>query len=160
MCLATGARPAAAQDDAPFTFANGRAAVLLPSEFRVRLERDGSLVAIFGPGDTHRLEISLVDYAGTPGGNDLAERFVRSMGEKQGRPVKRAHGKVVLFEEAGDFRRFEVDYRVARWQIGAGKSLFVMILTAPVADQLSPPLRDFVERRYDVILKTLRRTAA
>ncbi len=158
LSLVAGTRLAAAED-ALFAFAKGRAEVALPSDYRVRLEPDGSLVAVFGPGGTHRLEIAFHDYAGTPGGDGLAERFVRAMGEKLNRPVKRAHGKMVLFEEAGEFRRFEVDYRVARWQIGAGKSLFVMTLTAPVADQLSPPLRDFVEHRYDAILKSLRRTA-
>jgi hypothetical protein len=151
--LASG--PAAA--DVAYSFAGGWAEVALPEEYRVHGGPDGSLVAVFGAGGSCNLRIELLDYAGSPGPADLAERFVRAIGEKAGRPVKRAFGKAVLFEEAGEFRRLETDYRVARWQIGTGKALFVMTLTAPVGAELAPEVADFIERRHDAILRTLRR---
>jgi hypothetical protein len=141
------------------SFGEGKAEVKLPPEYNARSERHGALVAVFGPNRSHRLELTLIDYDHSPGPPDLAERFVRAIGERQKRKVARVGGKTVLFEPAGDYQAGGVTYRVARWQIGFARSLVVMTLITPLEAEMPPALRDFVDRRYGEVLASLRRTS-
>ena len=142
------------------TFASGRAEVILPDNFTVVSSDTSGLVATFGPKRDHKLELSLNDIESSLGSADLGEQFVRAQAEKKGRKLSLGAGRVVFMDPAGDSKQGEVTMRVVHWQIGFGRSVVVMTLTAPVEQPMSPALQEFLGRYLNVLVASLRRTGA
>jgi hypothetical protein len=147
----------AAATEQTLVFAGGKVEVVLPASFNVTNRDDGSLLATFGPGGNHRVELTLHDHEKTVGPPDLDQQFVRAQAEKKKRRVTEGSGKSVFMDPAGDFRDGEATMRVVHWQIGFGKSLVVMTLTAPVEQPMSSALSDFLGKQLNILVGSLRR---
>jgi hypothetical protein len=137
-------------------FAKGKLEVELPENLQARETGDGTLTATFGPGGTHRLELTLLDQTvgQTPG--DTAEMFVEYYARQRKLTVHTNGDKAVVMEGAeGTLEGKPV--RIARWQIGFGKSLVVMTLTAPAEKAMSPSLEQFLARDLEPLIASVRR---
>ncbi len=146
-----------AANEQAVVFAGGKVEVALPASFKVTNRDDGSLLATFGPGESHRLELTLHDHERAAGPPDLGQQFVRAQAEKKQRRVTEGAGKSVFMDPAGDFLDGDVTMRVVHWQIGFGKSLVVMTLTAPVEQPMSRALSEFLGKPLNVLVRSLRR---
>jgi hypothetical protein len=132
------------------TFAGNRAEVSLPADFDVEVSQNGTLNAFFGPGRSHEVEITLDDVTG-------AERSLRRYAGSKGLPVRADGGKVMMIDAGSDFRREGVHYRRVMWRVASGNSLYVIRLTAPIGDDLSTDLRDFLRGTVHDVIDSLRR---
>jgi hypothetical protein len=137
-------------------FAKGQLEVKLPQNFAAHEEKDGTLVASFGPGGANRLQLVPVDpqKAATPA--DTAEQFVEYYARQRKLPVHTNGDKAVVMEVAeGDLAGKPV--RIARWQIGFGRSLVVMTLTAPKDAKMSSELKQFIDQDLEDLIKSVRK---
>lgn len=146
--------------EALVSFAGGRAEVILPDAFTVVSSDNSILVVTFGPKGDHKLELSLNEIESSSGPADLGEQFVRAQAEKKGRKLSQGAGRVVFMDPAGDSKQGDVTMRVVHWQIGFGRSVVVMTLTAPVEQPMSSALQEFLGRPLNVLVTSLRRTGA
>lgn len=159
LLLLLGAVPmafAAPQPGKWVRFAKGELEVQLPQSFTPHEEKDGTLIATFGPGNANRLELIPVDpqKAATPA--DTAEQFVEYYARQRKLQVHTNGDKAVVMEVAeGDFQGKPV--RIARWQIGFGRSLVVMTLTAPKEPTMSPELKQFIDQDLEGVIKSVRK---
>jgi hypothetical protein len=139
-------------------FGQGKAEVLLPSGFSPTIDAEGTLRARFGQRETHILEISLQDHEGDPGSSDVAERFVQAYAEKKKLKATRGANRVIVMEPAGDFTDGGKVFRRVHWQVGFGKSLVIITLTAPLP--MSSELNEFLGRPLNEMVSSLRRRNA
>jgi hypothetical protein len=135
-------------------FAHGKAEVLLPASYVATELNDGTLRAIFGPAADHRLEFALVEAASVAGDGKAGEQYVRVESAKRNAKLFGLPGKVVFMEPAGDVLVDGRNYRVARWLVGAGNAVVLMTLTAPA--EMTPDLRQFLDRRLEGVLTSVR----
>jgi hypothetical protein len=158
LCVAFApSAPAAPPADKWVGFAKGKLEVQLPQGLSAREEKDGTLVGTFGPGGANRLEMILLDpekNAATP--TDTAEQFVEFYARQHNLPVHTNGDKSVVMEGAEATLQGK-PMRIARWQIGFGKSLVVMTLTAPADKTISPELKTFLEQDLEDLIKSVRR---
>ncbi len=139
--------------EGPVVFANGRLEIVLPPTFKVLENNTDGLVAVFGPKEDHRLEFSLTDMGDTAAPADVAEQFVRNQATRKALRAKELPGKVVMMDPGAVFRQDGVDYRRVHWQIGFGRQLVVMTLTAPA--QMTPALDEFLGQPLNTAVGSL-----
>lgn len=140
------------------TFGHGKAEVLLPSKFSPTTDAEGTLTTRFGQGDTHLLEISLQDHERKPGSSNLAEQFVQAYAEKKNLKATKGVDRIVVMEPTGDLTEDGKTFRRVHWQVGFGKSLVIITLTAPVP--MSSELNEFLGRPLNEMIASLRRRNA
>lgn len=137
-------------------FAKGKLEVQLPQALTAREEKDGTLTATFGPGNANRLELMLLDNQNNATPSDTAEQFVEFYARQHHLEVHTNGDKAVVMEGAeGTLEGKPI--RIARWQIGFGKSLVVMTLTAPAEKTMSPALKGFIEQDLEGVIKSVRK---
>jgi hypothetical protein len=136
-------------------FAKGKLEVQLPENLKARETADGTLSATFGPGGSHRLELTLLDHQ-KDAPADTAEMFVEYYARQRKLTVHTNGDKAVVMEGAeGTLEGKPV--RIARWQIGFGTSLVVMTLTAPADGTMSPALKQFLDQDLEPLIASVRR---
>ena len=135
------------------TFAAERAPVPLPDAFRVSTSNDG-LVATFGPGSDHTVELSLLGVLpGTGEPRARAIDFIQSQGKKKGAKVS-SDGERAVFSEPGEQRQHDGKvFQAMHWQIGVGNCVFTMTLTAPLP--MSKELDEFLGEPLNAIVNGL-----
>jgi hypothetical protein len=153
--------PAIGADAAParkwVRFAKGKLEVQVPADLQAREAADGTLTGTFGPGGRNRLELTLLDPTTSQGPGDTAEMFVEYYARQRKLPVHTNGDKAVVMEGAeGTLEGKPV--RIARWQIGFGKSLVVMTLTAPAEEKMSPALERFLNEDLEPLIASVRRS--
>ena len=141
-----------------FWFAGGAIEVVLPESFDVVERADGSLLATFGEAGDHRLELSLSDLPSASANTSLGEQFVRDQAERRGRKLSEISGKVVFMDPAGESQVGGKKFRAVHWQVGFGRSVVVITLTAPA--EISPALNQFLGKPLNNVVNSLRRRAA
>lgn len=150
-----GGGSSAAASERWVSFAKGKVEVQLPTSIAAREEPDGTLTGTFGPGGVNRLELTLLDHQ-KEGPTDTAEQFVEFYARQRNLSVHTNGEKAVVMEGAeGTLEGKKV--RIARWQIGFGKTLIVMTLQAPARDSLSPELKTFLDRDLEQVIRSVRR---
>ena len=138
-------------------FADGQVEVVLPSEFRIIARPRQSLIATFGAkGDC---EIKLVFISRASGPDDIGEQFIREMNQGKGKLVLQSSGKVAFMDPDEDVKQDEA-FRTMRWQVGFGRSVVVIYLTAPSTQPMSPALKEFLGEPLNVLIASLRRKGA
>jgi hypothetical protein len=155
LALAPGAL-AAPQPGKWVRFAKGKLEVQLPQNLSPREEKDGTLTATFGPGGANRLELMLLDPQKEATPTDTAEQFVEYYARQRKLPVHTNGDKAVVMEGA-EGKLDGKPVRIARWQIGFGRSLVVMTLTAPAEKTMPPDLKQFLEQDLEALIKSVRR---
>jgi hypothetical protein len=150
-----GSLPSLAASTRWVSFAKGKVEVQLPTSIAVHEDPDGTLTGTFGPGGVNRLELTLLDPQ-KDARNDTAEQFVEFYARQRNLPVHTNGEKAVVMEGAeGTLEGKKV--RIARWQIGFGKTLIVMTLRAPARDALSPELKAFLDQDLEQVIRSVRR---
>ena len=142
--------------DQTVTFASGRVEVVLPASVRVLSNKEKTLVAVFGPAEDHKLELTLHDQLASAVQPDVAEQFVRAQAQKKGRRLREAPGKVLFMEPGGDFMIEQKPFKALHLQVGFGKSLVVITLTAPFSEPMSPALSEFLGKPVNTMVASLR----
>ena len=118
------------------TFASQAASVDLPASLLVVAHTE-TLVATFGESHDHKVEIS---FNAVPDGTEASGiDFVRSSASKSGSPIRESADRAVFMDAATDVERDGKIYRIAHWQIGVPRGVFVLTVTAPMpmTDELS-----------------------
>lgn len=150
-----GVGPSAAASTRWVSFAKGKVEVELPTSIAVREEPDGTLTGTFGPAGVNRIELTLLDHQ-KDAPTDTAEQFVEFYARQHNLAVHTNGDKAVVMEGAeGTLQGKKV--RIARWQIGFGKTLVVMTLQAPARDSLSPELKTFLDQDLEQVIRSVRR---
>jgi len=132
-------------------FDNGKAKVELPNSLSISTEPDGSLIAMFGKSGDHKLEITHNVVPGAAADSDAGFKFVKDQAIKKGLKAKELNGKTVLMQTGGEIKKEGVTYRIVHWQIGVGRSVFVVTITAPMPmssdlnNFLGIPLNDLIQ---------------
>ena len=152
--------PAAAAGATPVAkwvaFAKGKVEVQLPPNIAAREDSEGNLTGTFGPGGANRLELSLIDHEKDEAPADTAEQFIEYY-ERQRKLEVHSNGDKAVVMEGAEATLDGKPMRIARWQIGFGKSIVVMTLAAPVEKTLSPALKQFLEQDLDPMIQSVRR---
>jgi hypothetical protein len=136
-------------------FAKGKLEVKLPQNLSAHEEKDGALTATFGPGDVNRLQLLPIDPEKSTTRGDTAEQFVEYYARQRKLQVRTNGDKAVVMEVAEGKLDGKV-VRIARWQIGFGKSLVVMTLTVPKETKMSPELKQFLDEDLEPLIKSVR----
>jgi hypothetical protein len=139
-------------------FAGGKVEVALPTTLRVVSNEKQTLVAVFGPEEDHKVELTLHETLQSAGASDAAEQFVREQGQKKGRRVQQVPGKALFMEPGDEFAHEGKPFRSLHIQVGFGKSLVVVTLSAP--QPMSPILNQFLGGPVNAMLASLRRREA
>jgi hypothetical protein len=148
---------AAAQEQV-ITFANGRVEVVLPASFRIVSNGAETLVAVFGgTAEDHKLELTLHDQLDSSPVENSAEQFVREQAQKKGRRTREVPGKVLFLDPGADFMHDGKPYKAIHLQVGFGRSLVVVTVTAPFSEPVSPAMSEFLAKPVNVMLASLRR---
>jgi hypothetical protein len=148
--------PLALAQDQTVAFASGRIEVVLPAYVRVVSNKENTLVAVFGPAEDHKLELTFHDQLANAAERDVAEQFVRAQAQKKGRRLREAPGKVLFMEPGGDFMIEQKPFKALHLQVGFGKSLVVVTLTAPFSEPMSPALSEFLGKPVNAMVASLR----
>jgi hypothetical protein len=136
-------------------FAKGKLEVQLPQNLSAREEKDGALTATFGPGGVNQLQLVPVPPEKSTTRGDTAEQFVEFYARQRKLQVRTNGDKAVVMEVA-EGKLDGKTVRIARWQIGFGKSLVVMTLTAPKEAKISPELKQFLDEDLEPLIKSVR----
>jgi hypothetical protein len=139
-------------------FADNKVEVVLPTNMRVVSNEKQTLVAVFGPDEDHKIELTLHETLQSAGSADAAEQFVRDQAQKKGRRVQQIPGKALFMEPGGEFAQDGKPFRSLHVQVGFGKSLVVVTLSAP--QPMSPTLNQFLGAPINGMLASLRRREA
>jgi hypothetical protein len=139
-------------------FAGGKVEVVLPSGVRVISNEKQTLVAVFGPDADHKLELTLHEELQSAIPVDAAEQFVRDQAQKKGRKLQQGPGKSLFMELGGEFMQEGKPHKSLHVQVGFGKSLVVITLTAPRT--MSTALNQFLGGPINVMVASLRRREA
>lgn len=137
------------------TFAKGTAEVVLPQTFVTTEQNDGTLRAVFGPGGSHRLELGVRDAKARDGAANAGEVIVRGEALRKSQKLFELPGRVAFMEAVPDRKEDDRVMRTAVWYIGAGNSVFVMTLTAPLEE--SPELTRFLGKPLNDAIASVRR---
>jgi len=135
-------------------FADGQVEVVLPDEFKVVDRPRQGLVATFGPGDDHKVELVFIEQASGP--EDIGERFIRDMNRDKGRLVLERPGKVAFMAPAKE-AKIEGKVHTIVWQVGFGRSIVVVYLTPSSNQPVSPALEEFLSQSINVLITSIRR---
>jgi hypothetical protein len=139
-------------------FAGGKVEVDLPTNMRVVSNEKQSLAAVFGPEEDHKIELTFHETLQSVNAADAAEQFVREQGQKKGRRVQQLLDKALFMEPGGEFSHEGKSFRSLHVQVGFGKTLIVVTLSAP--HPMSPALNQFLGGPLNAMLSSLRRRDA
>lgn len=135
-------------------FADGKVEVVLPADFKVVDRSRQELIATFGDDGHHK--VRLVFIGSESGPEDVGEQFIRQMNQDKGRLILERPGKVAFMDPAVENKSGEA-FRTIRWQVGFGRSVVVIYLTAPWAEPMSPALKEFLGSSINALIASLRR---
>ena len=147
----------AVADERAISFGNGKVEVQLPDTVRVSSNKDQTLVAVFGATGDHKLELTLHEELMAASAADAAEQFVRQQAQRKGRRLQEVPGKALFLEPGGEFTEDGKTFRTMHLQVGFGKSLVIITITAPVTQPISPALTEFLGQPMNAMIGSLRR---
>lgn len=144
--------------DQTHVFAGGKVEVVLPSNFRVVSKEMDTLIAVFGPEEDHKLELTLHEELQSANAADAAEQFVRDQALRKGRRLQQVPGKSLFMEPGVAFTEGGKTYKSLHLQVGFGKLFVVVTLTGP--QPTSEAMSQFLGSPINTMVKSLRRCEA
>jgi len=156
LLVALSAPSLASAADKAVAFAGGRIEVVLPSFARVTSNQQKTLIAVFGSNEDHKLELTLHEELMSATAPDAAEQFVSVQAQKRGKRLQRIPGKALFLDPGSDFAEGEKTFRTLHVQVGFGKALVVITVTAPVTQPMSPALGEFLGKPVNAMIASLR----
>lgn len=123
-------------------FAANKVEVSVPEDFVLVGKSSGGVAFVFGTGKDHKLELSLNEITDVDVPANVGETFVRAQAQKKGLKLHESRDRVVFMEPRGDFKDGDKTMRVVHWQIGFGRAVVVMTVSAPMP--MGETLKEFL----------------